>query len=110
MRKARFTDEQMVAIIREADREPVSAVAKRTLWPGERIRRGIGSFELRGEAVSIAANPHHLPIGLVDDGVVRRRVDPGQRLSLDDMEIPESPAFAAWRAIAQAVGAGDRAR
>src|SRR5262245_4319683 len=29
MRKGRFTEEQMVAIIRKADREPVSAVAKR---------------------------------------------------------------------------------
>jgi putative transposase len=29
MRKARFSEEQMVAIIRGADRDPVSAVAKR---------------------------------------------------------------------------------
>jgi putative transposase len=29
MRRGRFTEEQMVAIVREADRDPVAAVSKR---------------------------------------------------------------------------------
>ena len=77
----------------------VAAIAKHTLNPGDRIHKGIGSFDLRGEAVHMDAHPEHLPIGLVTDAVVTRRVDAGQCMTFDDVEIPESLALQAWRAI-----------
>lgn len=81
----------------------VRSVAKRELKPGERIRKGIGSFDLRGEAVGIDAHPDHLPIGLANEMVIKRRVEAEQRLILDDVEIPDSLALRAWREMRRAL-------
>jgi predicted homoserine dehydrogenase-like protein len=82
-----------------APRYSVAAVAKVDLEPGQRIPRGMGSFTVRGSAVSIAERPDHLPIGLLFDGIVRRPIEAGQMLTFDDVELPESLAVHAWRVI-----------
>lgn len=90
-------------ILLDNGRRPVAGVAtiaKRELRPGERIEAGIGSFAVRGEAVRIVDAPGHLPIGLLADAVVKRRVPAGAMLAMDDVEMPDdSLAHRAWREI-----------
>ncbi|OZU89268.1 NAD(P)-dependent oxidoreductase [Virgibacillus indicus] len=74
----------------------VAAIAKRTLKPGEKIEKGIGSFQVRGEAVKIAENNGHVPIGLLVDAVMKREVAEGEIITFYDVELPESLALRAW--------------
>ncbi|WP_164667420.1 SAF domain-containing protein [Virgibacillus doumboii] len=74
----------------------VAAIAKRTLQPGEKIEKGIGSFQVRGEAVKIAGHKNHVPIGLLVNAVMKQPVEEGEIITFDDVELPESLALAAW--------------
>jgi predicted homoserine dehydrogenase-like protein len=93
-------------------RVSVASVAKRALRAGDRIERGYGSFDLRGICVNIADRVGHLPICLARDLRIRRPIEPGQILMLDDVELPETEALAAWRAIEKGAltAAADRGR
>jgi putative transposase len=44
MKKGRFSEEQMVGILREADRSPVAQVATKKLGIGEQTIRGATGF------------------------------------------------------------------
>ena len=89
----------------QVPRYGVAAVAKRTLEPGERIPRGMGSFTVRGEAVDLGSHLGHCPIGLLQNAVVRRRVRAGDILGMDDVQLPESIALRAWMDIESRVRA-----
>ncbi|HBH12701.1 MAG TPA: NAD(P)-dependent oxidoreductase [Clostridiales bacterium] len=75
----------------------VCAVAKKVLKPGTVIRRYDRNFQVRGEAISIKDAPNHVPFGLVKDLVVKHTIEPGQILEFDDLEVPPSKAYDAWR-------------
>ncbi len=77
----------------------VAAVAKHTIRAGERIEQGIGSFCVRGECVRMREHPGHLPIALLQSAVLTRDIDAGGMIMLDDVEIPDSAALKAWRAV-----------
>ncbi|MFW6056835.1 MAG: NAD(P)-dependent oxidoreductase [Chloroflexota bacterium] len=82
----------------------VAAVAKHTLESGHLISEGIGSFDVRGTAVKLNDHPRHCPIGLLQDAVVQRRLEAGQVVSLDDVELPDSLAVRAWSTISGSAG------
>ncbi|MFA1820253.1 NAD(P)-dependent oxidoreductase [Virgibacillus oceani] len=74
----------------------VAAIAKSTLQPGEKMEKGIGSFQVRGKSVKIATNESHVPIGLLVNAVMKKEVKEGEMVTFDDVELPESLALTAW--------------
>ncbi len=77
----------------------VAAIAKRGMIAGERIYKASGSFEFRGAAVQIEDYPDHVPIGLLNQAVLKRSIEPGGIVRFEDVELPESLALKAWNEI-----------
>lgn len=71
----------------------IVALAKTALPAGTRVERAIGGFQLRGEAVRMAEVPNHVPIGLIQSAVLNRAVEPGQTITFDDVELPDTLAL-----------------
>lgn len=76
----------------------VAAIAKTDLEPGDRIDRGVGSFAVRGQAISINDHPDHVPIGLIENAVVARNISRGQMIAYDDLEVPDDCPISMWQA------------
>jgi predicted homoserine dehydrogenase-like protein len=77
----------------------VATIAKRDIKKGTVIKKGIGSFDVRGEAIRIKENKNHLPIGLCSNVTINRDIKAGETLTLDDVEMEESLALTAWKSI-----------
>ncbi|MEX2565213.1 MAG: NAD(P)-dependent oxidoreductase [Cyclobacteriaceae bacterium] len=78
-------------------RVSVAAIAKKDLYAGSIIDRGIGGMEVRGEAVKIKDSNNHVPIGLLSKVELKRNIEAGELITFDDINIPDSLALDAWR-------------
>ncbi len=81
----------------------VATIAKKKLNPGDKISKGIGSFSVRGEAIRIKDMPNHLPIGLCNNVTIKKKVEEGQTLTFDDIELESNRAIEIWYQILEKV-------
>ena len=79
----------------------VATIAKRNLDIGEKIQKGIGSFDVRGEAIKIKNSLNHVPIGLISNVTLKRKVAKGEMITFDDLEMPKTLALKAWKSIVE---------
>ena len=77
----------------------IGHLAAQRVAPAHR-RAFVAQHRAWGRAVRIADAAGHLPIGLMANAVVRRKVPAGAMLAMDDVEMPDqSLAHRAWREL-----------
>jgi len=82
----------------------VVAIAKRKIMLGELIDRGLGGFDIRGEAVKIRLLPRGVPITLIHKAKFMRTVEEGQVITFNDVELPKSRALDMWMQTLEKIG------
>lgn len=79
----------------------VVAVAKHAIGKDVIVKRGLGGFDVRGEAVKIKNCPEGVPIGLLHEATFIRPVAEGQIITFADVKLPESRALELWQETLQ---------
>ncbi len=74
----------------------VATIAKRDINIGEKIIKGIGSFDVRGIAVEIKKHKKHVPVGLMSNVEIVKPIKKGEMITFDQVRIPESLALDIW--------------
>jgi len=82
----------------------VVALAKRKIKSGEMIDRGLGSFDIRGEAVKIRSLPKGVPITLIHKAKFIKIIEEGQVITFNDVELPKSRALDMWMQTLEKAG------
>lgn len=75
----------------------VMALAKHNFKIGDSISRGIGSFDVRGEAVFIKDYEDGVPIGLLENARVIKSINKGEIITFGNIELPKTRALAMWQ-------------
>lgn len=77
----------------------VCSLAKKELAAGTAIKSAIGSFEVRGECIRIKEHPNHVPIALLRDAVLKRKIEPNQIITFDDVDLEPNIGLEIWKKL-----------
>ncbi|MEO0693658.1 MAG: NAD(P)-dependent oxidoreductase [Pseudomonadota bacterium] len=76
----------------------VGTIAKRALPKGTKVHQAAGSFDFRGEAMTLASASDVVPIGLMEHCVLREALEPGQAVTWSDVDLSKEASVALWKA------------
>ncbi|HFU75196.1 MAG TPA: NAD(P)-dependent oxidoreductase [Arcobacter sp.] len=77
----------------------VASLAKKDLKRGTKISKAIGSFDIRGEAIKIDDSLSHIPVGLLNNVILKRNISKDEILEFNDVDFENEHAYNLWQKI-----------